>query len=94
MVVRFWEARIAAGRLDDALSWTKATLLARAKERPGFVSGQVFVADEVIASALSAEEPARIVLLTSWTENPGDLDETPPDDGSVERAHGWFFRSA
>jgi len=55
MVVRFWEARIAAGRLDDALRWTKETLHPRMADRPGFVSGQVFVAEnaELAGKALS-----------------------------------------
>jgi len=94
MVVRFWEARVASGRLDDAVRWTNETLHARARERTGYVSGEVFVADEVVtAAAAGSDQPARIVLLTRWIADPGDRDETPPTDGSIDRAHGWFFRA-
>ena len=46
MVVRFWEARVASGRMEDALAWTNAVLHGRMKEATGYVSGEVFVADE------------------------------------------------
>jgi len=93
MVVRFWEARVASGRLDDAVRWTNETLHARARERTGYVSGEVFVSDEVVATPADGAQPARVVLLTRWAGEPGDLDETPPGDASIDRAHGWWFRA-
>ncbi len=86
MIVRFWEARVEAGRLDEATVWTRDTLLAAAAARAGFASGEVFVADEVDG------QPARVVLLTRWSARPDELDESLPADGSIARAHGWYFR--
>ena len=94
MVVRFWEARVAPGCLDAALAWTTDVLHERLRAANGYVSGEVFVADEVVASATEGEDqPARIVLLTRWIADPGGLDESLPADGPIARAHGWYFRS-
>ena len=92
MIVRFWEARVAPGRLDDAVSWVCDWLRPRAKLIDGFVSDELFVADGDDA----AGQPPRVVLLTRWSQPPANLDTLEavlPPDGSVERAHGWFFRS-
>ena len=86
MIVRFWEARVEAGRLDDATVWARDTLLAAASARAGFASGELFGADELDG------QPARVVLLTRWSERPDELDESLAPDGSIARAHGWFFR--
>ena len=92
MIVRFWEARVEPGRLDDALTWVRGTLLAAAQSTAGFVSSDVFAADEVVGDPVVGDQPARVVLLTRWNEAPAELDESLPPDGSVARAHGWFFR--
>ena len=92
MIVRFWEARVEPGRLDDAVRWVRDTLLVRATARDGFDSYELFIADEVDGDPAVGDQPARVVLLTRWTATPNDLDESLPDDGSVARAHGWFFR--
>ena len=93
MIVRFWEARVEPGRLDDALAWVRDTLLAAAAARDGYDSGEVFVADGVVADPVAGDQPPRIVMLTRWSSDPGELDESLPADGSVARAHGWYFRT-
>lgn len=88
-VVRFWEARVASGRLEDAVAWVRSALEARAAALDGFTGSELFVADEDAASG----QPARIVLLTRWTSPPDalvDLESALPD--SIDRAHGWYFR--
>jgi len=84
-VARFWEARVADGRLADARAWVRDVLAVRAAAHEGFVGAEVFVADA------SGDQPARVVLLTRWSSAPDDLDEALPADGSIARAHGWFF---
>jgi hypothetical protein len=91
--IRFWEARVAPGRLDDASAWVRDWLQARAALIDGHAGSELFVADGDDAAA----QPPRVVLLTRWTQRPAgleDLEAVLPPDGSVERAHGWFFRTA
>jgi hypothetical protein len=93
MIVRFWEARVEPDRLDDAHAWVRDTLLARAAAQDGFVSGEVFLADGVVADPVAGDQPPRIVLLTRWLARPEAIDESLPPDGSIARAHGWYFRT-
>jgi hypothetical protein len=96
VAIRFWEARVAPGRLDDAVAWVEAWLRARAALIDGHAGSEVFVADgdEQLA------QPPRIVLLTRWSVGAealdalAELEAVLPPDGSIDRAHGWFFRPA
>jgi hypothetical protein len=93
MLVRFWEARVEPGRLEEASTWVRGTLFVRAANEPGFDSGEVFLSEEVVGDPVAGDQPPRVVLLTRWDAEPRDLDESLPVGGPIARAHGWYFHS-
>jgi hypothetical protein len=87
VVVRFWEARVAEGRLLDAVEWARAEVLPVALAA-GATGAELVQSDADPATA----NPARIVVLTRWSFEP-EFVEAEPDPAIVERAHAWNFRS-
>lgn len=85
MRVRFWEARVADGRLSDALTWVNAKVTAPA-HAAGAHQVEVFVSE----ADAPTDNPARVVVLTRWGH---ESDWTDPDisTDAIERAHGWDF---
>lgn len=87
MIVRFWEARVAPGRLDEAVDWVHAHVLEMANQQ-GALRTELFTADADEAT----NNPARIVVLMRWAKKSAYLDPVI-DTVAIERAHGWDFQS-
>jgi hypothetical protein len=85
MHVRFWEARVAPGRLADAIEWVRADVL------PVALAAGASGAEVVHAEADPATgNPARVVVLTRWSFDP-EFVEPDPDPEVIPRSHGWTF---
>ena len=78
-VVRMWEGRCAADRVDAAVAWVQQQVAPDALEA-GAESVEVFRSED------------RVVLLTRWT-SPTTWAEPAPDPVVVERCHAWPFES-
>lgn len=87
MIVRFWEARVAEGRLADAVEWVRSEVLPVALAA-GANGAELMQAD----GEPSTGNPPRVVVLTRWSFEP-DFVEAEPDPTLVERAHAWNFRA-
>jgi hypothetical protein len=87
VIVRFWEARVADNRLDDAVEWARTVLVPAA-----LAAGASGV--EVVASPADAptNNPPRVVVLMRWSSTP-DFVEPAIDPTIVDRAHAWNFFS-
>ena len=73
-VVRFWEARVAAGRLDDAVAWVGDTLVAAARDA-GCRGVEIFTAEAELS------QPARVVVLLRWSGEPEFVEPDVDHDG-------------
>jgi hypothetical protein len=80
-VTHMWEARCAAGRLDEAVAWVQQRVAAEALEAGAHTA-------EVFRSAADGAE--RVVLLTRWPA-PTAWVEPVADPALVERSHAWPF---
>jgi hypothetical protein len=87
VIVRFWEARVAQGRLPDAVEWARAEVLPVALAA-GATGAELVQSDADPATG----NPPRIVVLTRWSFEP-EFVEADPDPEIVERAHAWNFRA-
>jgi hypothetical protein len=85
MIVRFWEARVADGRLVDAVAWARSHVLMAALAA-GAHGGEVVHADADQAT----QNPARIVVLMRWADEPRFI-EPVADPSLIERSHAWNF---
>jgi hypothetical protein len=88
MIVRFWEARVVDGRLDDAVTWVREVVVPAAWAAGAYGS-------EVLTSPAdpSTSNPARVVLLMRWAVEPTFV-EPVADDAVIARSHGWNFTAA
>jgi hypothetical protein len=87
MIVRFWEARVAEGRLADAVEWARAEVLPVALAA-GATGAELVQSDPDPATG----NPARIVVLSRWSFEP-EFVEAEPDAALIERSHAWNFRA-
>lgn len=87
MIVRFWEARIAEGRLPEAIEWVRAEVLPVALAA-GANGAELMQADADPPTG----NPARLVVLTRWSFDP-EFVEAEPDTAIIERSHAWNFRA-
>jgi heme-degrading monooxygenase HmoA len=58
VIARMWEGRINLGQLDEFCSWIRDEALPQFKSADGFVGGELYRADE----------PARAVVITRWSD--------------------------
>ncbi len=82
MIVRFWEARVAPGRLTEAVTWVRRDLVPRALETEGCLAAEMLK---------SEGDPPRVLLLTRWDEPPRFEEGWPDEDGVLVRAQAWHF---
>jgi quinol monooxygenase YgiN len=70
VIVRLWEAVVAPGRFDDALTWVRQDLVRRALLSEGCLAAEMLVHEGT---------PESVVLLTRWDVAPV-FEETPDPD--------------
>jgi quinol monooxygenase YgiN len=81
MIVRMWEATVAAGRFEDAVSWVRQDLVRRALLTEGCLSAEILVHEG---------SPESVVLLTRWDVAP--VFEEAPDDELFTRARAQHLQ--
>lgn len=88
MIVRFWEARVVDGRLDEVIAWARTVLLPAAMDAGAF-------GVEVVSSPADAptKNPPRVVVLMRFASDRG-FEEPAIDTTIVDRAHAWNFFAA
>ena len=83
MIVRMWEARVAPGRLDEAVAWVRDEVVPGALAAGGCLGAEAFVA---------AGEADRVVVITRWQDGHADgWEEGAPGLPLLERFHAWWF---
>ena len=83
MIVRMWEATVAAGRLEDATEWVRRDLVPRALHAPGCLAAEILIHEGT---------PESIVLITRWDVAPV-LEEGWPDDECLTRARAQHLQT-
>ena len=88
MIVRFWEARVVDGRLDDAVAWVREVVVPAAGAAGAYGT-------EVMTSPSDPKtgNPARVVVLMRWTAEPTFV-EPAADEAVIARSHGWNFTAS
>ena len=71
MIVRVWEATVAAGRFDDAVEWVRRDLVPRALLSEGCLAAEILVHEGT---------PESVVLLTRWDVAPVFEEGVPADE--------------
>ena len=82
MIVRMWEATVAPGRFDDALTWVRQDLVRRALLSEGCLAAEILVHEG---------SPESIVLLTRWDVAP--VFNEDPDDALFTRARAQHLQT-
>ena len=83
MIVRVWEATVAAGRFDDAVEWVRRDLVPRALLSDGCLAAEILVHEGT---------PESVVLLTRWDVAPV-FEEGVPDDELFTRARAQHLQT-
>ena len=84
MIARMWEARAAAGRIEDLVAAVRAYRIGLAL-RAGYAGGEMYRAD--------GPDP-RVVLITRWADRAAaDAAPGPPADEALHARppHAWDF---
>lgn len=83
MIVRMWEAVVAPGRFDDAVSWVRHDLVPRALLTTGCLAAEILVHEG---------SPGSVVLLTRWDVAPV-FEEGWPDGELLTRARAQHLQT-